>query len=101
MGGAGIRGVSDHQGAAEIHSVRAAAAGKGGTGQNIGRDIEASPDGVQNDAGVCGGGAGCQPTGGIQVGIRAVGSQHDQSAGAGEALWREAGGAAARGRVTA
>ena len=43
---------------------------------------------------------GCQPAGGIQVGIRAVGSQHDQSAGAGEALWREAGGAAARGRVT-
>lgn len=31
----------------------------------------------------------------------AVGSQHDQFAGAGEALWREAGGAAARGRVTA
>lgn len=70
MGGAGIRGVSDHQGAAEIHSVRAAAAGKGGTGQNIGRDIETSPDGVQNDAGVCGGGAGRQPAGGIQVGIR-------------------------------
>ena len=42
--------------------------GTGGTGQNIGRDIEAPSDGVQNDAGVCGGGAGCQPAGGIQVG---------------------------------
>ena len=70
---------------------------KAETRRSLGEVIEGAPGPVQDDSGVRGGVLGRQPSGGEQVGDRNGGPQHLQSAGAGEAVRRIRGGAAAAG----
>ena len=69
--------------------------GKGRDPPLSGRGFEGAPGSVQNDAGVCGGVAGRQPSGRQQMGDGDCRSQHLQPAGAGEALRRICRGTAA------
>ena len=51
--------------------------------KNARRSSEKTPDGLQNDAGICGRNPGREPSGGFQMGKRCVRSQHHESDGAG------------------
>ena len=90
-----------HPCAAKVHPLRARAERKGSERQIARRSFEAPPDRVQNDAGVCGGGAGRQPAGGLQVGERRIRSKHGEPHCACKALRHNAGGASERKSVTA
>lgn len=70
---------------------------KAETRRSLGEVLKGAPGPVQDDSGVRGGVLGRQPSGGEQVGDRNGGPQHLQSAGAGEAVRRICGGAAAAG----
>ena len=89
--------VQGGQGSAEVQPLRRGPKGEGGDPPLAGGGPEGAPGPMQDDPGVRGGVLGRQPSGGEQVGDRNGGPQHLQSAGAGEAVRRIRGGAAAAG----
>ena len=67
---------SSGDGTAEISSDEEYGTGEADALPVTGRGDQSSSGELQDDAGVCGGVAGGQPTGGVQVGDRGVRSQH-------------------------
>ena len=61
---------------AEVYEVGTGKKGKSGRRENTRRSSEKTPDGLQNDAGICGRNPGREPSGGFQMGKRRVRSQH-------------------------
>lgn len=75
-----VRALRKYIGSKPVREEKAQAA------RSLGGDAEGTPDGGENDAGICGGDHRRQPSGRLQVGERPLRPQYHQSDRAGQAL---------------